>query len=104
MTAQAPQKEKEPEDFVLLMDIFKKSVNPTLNFGNTTERKAAKQVIMDMGFDKAMEAAKFAVSIQGQRYAPVVTTPYQLSVKMGDLRVFWQRRAGENGTGRVAVI
>lgn len=87
-----------------LIDIFR-TINPTISFANKTERTAAESVITGIGEEKALEAAKYAISVQGQRYAPVITTPYQLAAKLGDLRVFYQRRQPKkDSVGSVAVV
>lgn len=66
-------------------------LNPMFNFGNKTQRKAAQDLIDKFGFEKALSAAQYAVSIQGERYAPSITTPCQLVEKMGALISYKQK-------------
>lgn len=79
-----------------LFDVFKKTVNPVINFGNKTQRAAAASVIAAIGFEKALEAANFAVTVQGQQYAPTITTPCQLRDNLGKLRTFYLRENGKS--------
>ena len=74
-----------------VMDIFYKT-NPTLNWGNKTIRKACEDLINLMGIDKTLEVSAFAISVQGKPYYPVITTPYQLWIKLSDLKASYQRK------------
>ena len=73
------------------------TVNPTINYGNTTQRKAAQQLIDDIGEEKAIRLAQYACSIQGEDFAPTVTTPYQLREKAAQLRIHWQKKNNKQG-------
>ena len=83
-----------------IFDEFYKTVNPTINFGNKTQRKAAEELIKRFGLEKAVRMARYAVSIQGQKYAPTITTPYVLKEKIGDLGVYFQK----NNQGSSGII
>lgn len=83
-----------------LMDIFYQSVNPTINWGNKTQRKALDELIKKLGFDKCKRTIEYAVKVQGQQYAPTITTPIQLKNKLGDLGVYWKK----NNTGRTIKV
>ena len=74
-----------------IFEIFQKSINPTINYGHRTNRKAVTDLIKKFGFDKTKRTVEFAMSIQGQKYAPTITTPYQLKEKLGDLLIFWKK-------------
>lgn len=74
-----------------LFDLFKKSVNPVINFGNTTQRKAAEKLIATVGKERAMAATNYAIQAQTQKHAPVISTPLQLLNKYGDLQSFYAR-------------
>lgn len=116
LIAKSREKEKEPpavvvsdsekvvEPFIEIMNIFAKGVNPTLNFGHKTHRKAAQDLVAKLGAEEAIFAARYAVSIQGKQYAPTITTPYALFNKLGDLRVYYRRHNGSDGNGSIAVI
>jgi len=73
-----------------IFNLFYK-INPTINFGNKTQRKAAEDMIKSFGPEKTINTAKFAISVQGNRYAPTITTPLELKNNMGKLLVFNKR-------------
>jgi hypothetical protein len=68
-----------------LLDIFYKKINPTLNFGNKTERKALQEMLDKFGEEKLKAMIEYAISIQSEQYAPVITTPCELKRKLGQL-------------------
>ncbi len=74
-----------------VMDIFYK-INPTLNWGNKTIRKACQDLIKKLGLEGAKKLAQYAISVQGEKYAPTITTPYQLWNKLADLKVYHDRQ------------
>ncbi len=76
-----------------LMGLFKKSINPTLDYSNKTQRNAATVIIQTLGSaETAHEAAAYAISIQGNKFAPVITTPLELKNKMGQLLAYKKRQ------------
>lgn len=75
-----------------IFDIFYKTINPTLNFGNKTQRSGAEELIKKFGEDKTIKIAEYAVSVQGKKFAPTITTPHQLKEKIGDLMVYAKRQ------------
>lgn len=74
-----------------LMGIFY-TINPGLNFGNKTQRKAMEWFVEKYGIEKARNTVQFAVSVQGQQYAPTITSPLQLKNKIGDLTTFFKKQ------------
>lgn len=82
-------------DIVSVFDIFKPLAEP--NYGNKTQRSAIEELIKSYGLPKTLAAAKFAVAIQSEKYAPVITNPYQLKTKFGELVAF-KARQDKNGT------
>jgi len=84
-------------DINSLMNVFQKTINPTLDFSNKTQRNAAKTMINKLnGIQSALEVALYAVQIQGEKYAPVITTPLQLKYKLGQLLAFRKRQENSN--------
>lgn len=79
--------EQSSQDIVELINIFK-TINPTINFGNKTTRKAAADLIKQFGKEKTLEYATYAISIFGKPYAPQITTPYELREKLSKLAAF----------------
>jgi len=74
-----------------VMDIFHK-INPTINWGNTTIRKATTYLIDKFGLEGTIKMAKVTVAIQGKPYAPVVTDPYQMKNKLAQIKIYFDRQ------------
>jgi len=72
---------------------FKETVNPTINFGNKTNRQAVKDLLkLGKGdYSKLKELVDYAISVQGKSFSPTITTPYQLREKLGALRIYNQK-------------
>ena len=66
-------------------------INPTINYGNKTQRKALEDMLKKFGYEKLLNTIKFAVSKQGEKYAPTITTPIQLKNKLGELLVYYKK-------------
>lgn len=66
----------------LLLDFFKQNINPHINFGNKTERKAADDLIKKYSLEMVK---KVLTALEQKRktdkYIPTVTTPYELYAK-----------------------
>ena len=75
-----------------IFDIFYKSINPTINYGNKTSRKAAEYLINKLGPDKTIKLTEYACSVQGKKYAPTITTPYQLKEKLSQLKIYKEKQ------------
>lgn len=82
-----------------IIDLFKKSLNPTINFGHKTHRRSAEEVIKQFGFEKAKQITEFAIKVQGQRFAPTITTPTELKNNIGKLQVFAKREMSPQKAG-----
>lgn len=78
-------------DIVSIFDIFRAITDQ--EYWNKTQRKAASDLIASLGLEKVLVAAQYAVSVQHEQYAPVITNPLQLKKKMGELRTFRARSA-----------
>jgi hypothetical protein len=66
-------------------------INPTINYGNKTQRKALEEMLKKFGYEKLLNTIKFAISKQGEKYAPTITTPIQLKNKLGELLVYYKK-------------
>jgi hypothetical protein len=64
---------------------FYDTLNPQIQFGNLTQRKAAESLIKRYGIQKVIAAIDYAVSVSGDVYAPTITTPVQLRDKLAAL-------------------
>lgn len=73
-----------------VMNIFYK-INPTLNWGNKTQRKACEDLIKKFGLEETKRMAEMACAIQGQKYAPVATTPYQFKEKLAQFKIYFDK-------------
>jgi len=74
--------------------IFYHQINPNIDFSKKGERIAAKWLIDHYGLERTLNAARFACSVQNQKYAPTITTPYQLKEKMASLAKFKESKQG----------
>lgn len=85
------------DEIINLFDTFKKTgLCPMINFGNKTQRAAAGDLIKKFGLEKMISAVKYAASISGDKYAPVITTPLQLKEKIGLLIVYSKKNNTKN--------
>ncbi len=94
-------KPDEPTDAQVkqVFEVFYKTVNPNINYGNKTSRGAAAFLIKKYGLQETINMAAYAVSVFGDRYAPTITTPYELKEKMAALAKHKLGRATE-GKGK----
>lgn len=62
--------------------------NPTLNFANTTQRKAGAELIEKFGLERVLKVIDFVKQTRGMTYAPRIANPLQLRDKWTDLETF----------------
>ena len=69
-----------------LLDMFK-TVNPSWErlFANTTQRAAMERMVKKHGSEKMVWLMKNLPAINRTKYAPTVTTPYQLEMKLASV-------------------
>ncbi len=84
----APSDNSSLNEINQIFELFYKTINPAINFGNKSQRKACERLIKQFSFDKVKNAVQYAISIQNQKYGPTITTPIQLENKWGDLIAF----------------
>ena len=75
-----------------VFELFYNSINPTISFGNKTQRKSAEDLIKKFGLEETIAMTQYAISIQGTKYSPVITTPYQLKEKLGQLAIYKKQK------------
>lgn len=77
-----------------VQEVFKVfyEINPTIKFGNTTQRSAAERLIKKLGAEKTIASAKAAIAIYGQQFAPTITTPLQLEDKLAQLVAYYRKQ------------
>jgi len=83
------------KEIIEIFDIFKK-INPTINYGHKTNRKAIIDLIKMFGFEQTKATVNYAISIQGKKFAPVITTPYQLKEKIAQLKIYYETQEKPN--------
>lgn len=71
-------------------------INPTINFGNKTDRNVIESLIKRFGFEGLVAMVKQAISIQGEQYAPVVTTPFQFNKKLAEIKIYFDKKRNNN--------
>lgn len=76
-----------------IINIFKKTINPTISFDRPAERNACSDLIKMFGFEKVEKMAKYAVSVQGEMWAPLITTPWELKNKLAKLAIYCKKRS-----------
>jgi hypothetical protein len=86
-----------------IMDIFFK-INPTLNWGNKTTRRACEDLIKRFGLEATLKMATQIVSVQGQPYAPVATTPYQMMEKLAQFKIYFDSQKEKSKKFSVDII
>ena len=82
---------KTPDPIKGILNLFRETLNPGIAFNNKTERGAINWLLKEYGETKLKKTINYAASVQGEKYAPVITTPYQLKIKLGALMVFYKR-------------
>lgn len=87
-----------------ILDLFYTTINPDISFGNKTTRGACEHLIKKYGLEPAKRATEYAISVQGQPYAPTITTPYQLKEKMSALIIYKQKEQGTKNSKEKTII
>lgn len=77
----------QPDEVNLLLQEFYK-INPTINFGNKTQRKAAKDLIDKFTLDQAVLMVKWYSQQTSDRFCPVATTPLAFWNKLGEIKIY----------------
>lgn len=72
-----------------LIDFFRVTVNPHINFGNKTERKASEDLINTYGLQRVKDALTYLEEKRKtNKYLPLITTPYELWTKWAKIKQF----------------
>lgn len=74
-----------------IFELFYEGNNPTINFGNKTSRKAADFLIDKFGLDQTLKMTDYAIRVGGSKFAPSITTPYELKEKLASLKLYAER-------------
>lgn len=78
-----------------IIAMFEK-VNPSCDrlFSNGTQRKAVERMLRKHGKEFVENAIRAAIDAFGKDYAPTITTPLQLEMRMGSLGAYLKRTKG----------
>lgn len=68
-------------------------VNPTYKklFKHSTQRKATQELMDELGYERVESLIGYLPEIQDEKYAPTITTPYQLQQKVGKLEAYLKK-------------
>ncbi len=94
------------KEISLLIDLFK-PINPDYKklFAIPSQRKSIARLAEKYGFTKMESMLKRLPDLVSQRYAPMITTPYQLEKKFAELVLFAKRqKGGANGKSNLTII
>ncbi len=74
-----------------VLEAFQMKLNPTINYGNKMQRRAAQDLLDLMGSEKLLRTIDYAAAIRSDQFAPTITTPYQLKEKLAQLTAYYQK-------------
>lgn len=74
-----------------ILKIFQK-INPILEYNNSQKEAIKLLINKNIPFEQIKKIANYAVSIQGEKYAPVITDPIQLKNKLCQLIIFAKKQ------------
>ena len=79
-----------------IIEKFKK-INPSLQYGNKTQRSACENLINHYGEEKTLKLVDAVIRSQFEdKYCPKATTPYILWQKIGDFSVYFNNKNFNN--------
>lgn len=84
-----------------LIDLFKE-VNPSYRtlFARKPQRSAAERLIKEHGFDRVASMIAFLPRSNAARYAPTITTPYELESNLGRLKAWADKQKDTSADAR----
>jgi hypothetical protein len=88
-----------------VMEVFAR-INPTINWGNKTSRKASLELVERFGLEGTLKMAEQIIAVHGQPFAPIAVTPYQMKEKLAQFKAYFDREKGrsELKKPKVAII
>lgn len=87
---------KFSQDIASILELFS-TINPSIQYGNKTQRKACEDMIKRFGSNAVINMVKQVISVQGEKYAPTATTPYTMYKKLGDFKIYFEKQRTVNG-------
>jgi len=81
---------KKKEDNVDVMTILKKwnSFNASIGYGNKIQRQAVEAMLKAYPVEQCLDIIDTAISVQGKKFAPSITNPYELRMKLIKLQQY----------------
>lgn len=102
-TQEKKQEEQPDPEGALINDAIDafSPVNPSHDrlFRQTPQREAMRRLIRKHGLEKMLRTIKVLPEVNGQPFAPTITTPMQLEAKLGALIAWYQKHQAE-GAGK----
>lgn len=77
--------ERPDADIIAVFDVFRDTISPAINYGNKTQREAAKILCQKYGVEKVVAAARYAVTNFGNEMVPAISNPHELREKFARL-------------------
>lgn len=87
---------KFSQDIKTILELFS-TINPSIQYGNKTQRKVCEDMIKKYRADNVINMVKQVISVQGEKYAPVATTPYAMYKKLGEFKIYFEKQRKANG-------
>lgn len=87
---------KFSQEIITILDLFSQ-INPSIQYGNKTQRKVCEDMIKKYRSDNVINMVKQVISVQGEKYAPVATTPYAMYKKLGEFKIYFEKQKKANG-------
>jgi len=93
---------RKDDNIIKIIEKFK-DINPSYKrfFSNTTQRDCIKRMLSEFGFDKLISIIEIVEKTNNEKYAPVITTPYQLENNLGKLKAYLVKRQTNNSTIKI---
>lgn len=79
------------KEIPLILEYFVK-INPSITYGNKTQRGAVEKMLEKWGFDAVEAMVRKVISVQGQQYAPVADTPAKMWNKLGEFGIYFKKQ------------
>jgi len=88
-----PPKKEASKNYKAINDVIEvfSIINPTISYGHKGHRTACERLFDKVGIDQTIRAAKYAISLSGTNFAPVITTPTALEHKLADLMIYHKK-------------
>lgn len=83
-----------PEKINGILAIFN-SYNKAIGYAHKGHRRAIEGLLSDYTYEEVADMVKWAYKVHGEDYAPVITTPHELALKLPKLKLFIEKKFNE---------